>query len=123
LGWWPEFAPGLVFQWPPGGDAEPEPAAAGDDPAGGGEQPQQVKRWPPTSVNRSCAGCGRSFRTMTRMPSGQEDRSSMPVRSAAVSGPALPVAWPRKGWESLTLPLASETCLLPRTRSRRKRPG
>ena len=41
---------------------------------------KQVNRCPSMSVNRSCApGCGRSLRTMTRIPSGQPARSSRPV--------------------------------------------
>ena len=44
---------------------------------------RQVNRCPSRSVNRSCApGCGRSLRTMTRIPAGQAARSSMPVMSA-----------------------------------------
>ena len=42
-----------------------------------------VNRCPSMSVNRSCApGCGRSLRTMTRIPPGQLSRSSSPVMSA-----------------------------------------
>ena len=48
-----------------------------------------VSRLPFTSVNRSCApGCGRSARTMTRIPSGQSDRSSSPV-SSVTQAPSL----------------------------------
>ena len=44
---------------------------------------KQVKRCPSRSVKRSCApGCGRSLRTMTRIPLGQEVRFSRPVISA-----------------------------------------
>ena len=42
-----------------------------------------VTRCPSMSVNRSCApGWGRSLRTITRIPAGQDDRSSRPVSSA-----------------------------------------
>lgn len=42
-----------------------------------------VVRSPSRSVRRSRApGCGLSLRTMTRIPSGQPDRSSIPVASA-----------------------------------------
>ena len=50
-----------------------------------------VNRCASMSVNRSCApGCGRSLRTMTRIPAGQDDRSSIPVMSATQArlGPA-----------------------------------
>ena len=49
-------------------------------PGVGGERGEPV----PVEVgDRSCApGCGRSLRTMTRIPAGQEDRSSRPVMSA-----------------------------------------
>jgi hypothetical protein len=51
-----------------------------------------VKRWPPVSVNRSCApGWGRSLRTMTRIPAGQFAGSSRPV-SSATQAPGR--AWP-----------------------------
>ena len=44
---------------------------------------KQVNRCPSISVDRNCApGCGRSLRTMTRIPPGQPPVSSRPVMSA-----------------------------------------
>ena len=55
---------------------------AGDATAGGvGEERGDAVA--STSVNVSCApGCGRSLRRISRDPSGQDDRSIMPVASA-----------------------------------------
>ena len=53
---------------------------------------EAVNRWPSRSVNRSWApGCGRSLRTITRIPAGQPVRSSRPV-SSATQAPAADLA-------------------------------
>jgi hypothetical protein len=58
-----------------------------------------VTRLPSTSVIRSCApGCGRSLRTITRMPAGLEVRLSSPVTSATKRAvPHLAVGVHRRG--------------------------
>ena len=67
---------------------------------------------PSTSVNRSCApGCGRSLRTMTRIPAGQDDRSGIPVMSAT-HAPSLPARPRRKpGVEEPAGSLRSAFCM------------
>ena len=55
---------------------------------------RSVNRCPSRSVNRSCApGCGRSLRTMTRIPPGQDARSSRPAMSA-IQAPSLTCPFP-----------------------------
>ncbi len=62
-----------------------------------------VNRSPSASVNRSCApGCGRSLRTMTRIPAGHAVRSSSPWFGGGklahdLTLPALRAGWTRAG--------------------------
>jgi len=62
-----------------------------------------VNRSPSASVNRSCApGCGRSLRTMTRIPAGHAVRSSSPWFGGGklahdLTLPALRAGWARAG--------------------------
>src|SRR5262249_6577448 len=55
-----------------------------------------VNRCPSMSVNRSRApGCGRSFRTMTRIPAGQPPVSSRPVMPATHAPLRIRESWLR----------------------------
>lgn len=68
-----------------------------------------VNRMPLESVNRNgVPGCGFFFRTMTRIPAGQPERSSMPVNSATHIPSRSITRGPRVGQKPVDDPEADE---------------